>query len=342
MGWLAGWNYRKSHDITGAANAGTNYQMRVIVHYGAGADSGEDVYLNGKCETDFGDIRFTDDDGTTELDYWMESKVDSDNAVIWVEVKDDLDSNQSIYIYYGKSGESTTSDGEATFLLYDDFLSAVLDLAKWVDISQAAGVVDPTVDYLEMRSNAGSNTAARIESVNGFTGGLRILVQWNPYQKGTVELKWNSQETLREAGGLYSYAGFGKKGNVNEGFYVRETYNSVPYEDSDVVGLTANIWRDKQTRFDDNLVEHWIDDNGTPYTQTVTPLQGSRIAQSHKVWIEANNWNAGSGTVICRWKYFCLMKYTNPEPAHSTWGNEESLLKPSGGIVPIMEILGMI
>jgi len=116
MAWLSGWNYRKSHVINSASGAGTNYQIKIKVHYGSGSDSGEDVYLNSKCRTDFGDIRFTDDDGTTLLDYWMETKVDSDYAIFWVEVKDDLSSSDvTIYIYYGKSGATTTSDIKKTF-----------------------------------------------------------------------------------------------------------------------------------------------------------------------------------------------------------------------------------
>jgi len=104
MGWLTGWTYRKSHVINSASGAGTNYQVKIKAHYGSGTDSGEDVYLNGKCRTDFGDIRFTDDDGETELDYWMEEKVDSDYAVFWIEIADDLSSsNATIYIYYGNS-----------------------------------------------------------------------------------------------------------------------------------------------------------------------------------------------------------------------------------------------
>ncbi|MHA1216589.1 MAG: DUF2341 domain-containing protein, partial [Candidatus Thorarchaeota archaeon] len=84
--------------------------------------SGEHVYLNSKSRTDFGDIRFTDDDGSTLLDYWMESKTDGDQAVFWVEVADNLTaSDATIYIYYGKSDATTTSNGTATFLLYDDF-----------------------------------------------------------------------------------------------------------------------------------------------------------------------------------------------------------------------------
>ncbi|MDH7607713.1 MAG: DUF2341 domain-containing protein, partial [Candidatus Bathyarchaeota archaeon] len=110
-GWLSGWNYRKSHIINYASGAGTNYQIKIKVNYGSGTDSGENVYLNGKCRTDFGDVRFTDDDGVTELDYWMEDKVDSDYAIFWVEVKDDLSSQaQTIYVYYGKADATSVSD----------------------------------------------------------------------------------------------------------------------------------------------------------------------------------------------------------------------------------------
>ena len=120
-GWLSEWNYRKSHVIQNASGAGTNYQIRITVHYGAGTDSGEHVYLNEHCKTDFGDIRFADDDGTTLLDYWMEEKVDSEYAIFWVEVKDDLSSsNATIYIYYGNPSASTTSNGKNTFPFFDD------------------------------------------------------------------------------------------------------------------------------------------------------------------------------------------------------------------------------
>ncbi len=66
---------RKSHVIYGAAGAGTNYQIRIKVHYGSGTDNGEDVYLNHNSRIDFGDVRFVDDDGTTELDYWRARKI---------------------------------------------------------------------------------------------------------------------------------------------------------------------------------------------------------------------------------------------------------------------------
>ena len=56
--WLSRWQYRKKHEVNGStAGAVTDYQIRIRVHYGSGTDDGEDVYLNEKCRTDFGDIR---------------------------------------------------------------------------------------------------------------------------------------------------------------------------------------------------------------------------------------------------------------------------------------------
>ena len=76
MGWLSGWQYRKSHEIEGSsAGAQTNYQVKIIVHKGTGTDSGEHVYCNNHCQDDFGDIRFTKSDGVTELDYLLNGRV---------------------------------------------------------------------------------------------------------------------------------------------------------------------------------------------------------------------------------------------------------------------------
>ncbi|MHA2265944.1 MAG: hypothetical protein ACXAEN_26420, partial [Candidatus Thorarchaeota archaeon] len=45
--WLSGWSYRKFHIILGSAGAGTNYQVRIIVHFGSGIDDGSEVYCDG-------------------------------------------------------------------------------------------------------------------------------------------------------------------------------------------------------------------------------------------------------------------------------------------------------
>ena len=171
MAFLSGYSYRKSHDLTGETGAGTNYQVRIVVHYGTGTDSGEDVYLGSKSETDFSDIRFTDNDETTELDYWIQEKTDSDKAVVWVEVADDLGSNTTIYIYYGNSGVSDASDGEATFLFFDDFEDASIDTNKWVKEAENGSITE-SGGYLRVGGGvtSGQYGWSSLGSSPGYTG----------------------------------------------------------------------------------------------------------------------------------------------------------------------------
>lgn len=133
--WLTGWNYRKQLDLDPVGDCSyqnfTYYQIELDVNYGSGSDSGNSIYCNSHGQTDFDDVRFTDDDGNTELDYWIEEKTDSDDATFWVEVADSLSSAQTIFIYYGNSTVSTTSDADETFVFFDDFESGNLD--KWTN-----------------------------------------------------------------------------------------------------------------------------------------------------------------------------------------------------------------
>lgn len=94
--------------------------------------SGDDneVGLNGKCQADFDDVRFTDNDGITLLDHWRESYTVSDSATFWIQVQDSLSVDAAIYIYYGNSEVSTASNGDDTFDMFSDF-SRHMDLDSW-------------------------------------------------------------------------------------------------------------------------------------------------------------------------------------------------------------------
>jgi hypothetical protein len=128
--WLAGWSYRKVHLIIGSiAGAQTNYPIMITVHYGSGSDIGGDVYLEGNCRTDFGDVRFTDSAGPN-LDYWMQQETDFLEAVFWVKIPyiPSSPGYATIYIYYGNATASAASNGSNTFTFHDDFET---DLSKW-------------------------------------------------------------------------------------------------------------------------------------------------------------------------------------------------------------------
>ena len=131
--WLSGWEFRKAHLITGSAGAGNNYQVKIVVHYGPGSDSWADVYCNHNCQSNFGDIRFTADDGISLLHFWREEVVASDHAVFWVQITGNLSLDVSIYVYYGNPTAVSTTNGDATFIFFDDFESGAFNPSKWED-----------------------------------------------------------------------------------------------------------------------------------------------------------------------------------------------------------------
>ena len=119
---LDGRDYRKSLHIDSTADwALTNYQKKITINYTSWSDSSLNMYTTN-CETDFWDIRFTTDDGETELDYYMVQKKDSDKAVFYVEI-DSIPSSWGvdIYVYYWKTWATTTSNGANTFDMFEDF-----------------------------------------------------------------------------------------------------------------------------------------------------------------------------------------------------------------------------
>lgn len=123
------WPLRKAVTIdnTGNANTLTNYQVQISVTY------------DSDMQADFDDIRFTDSDGATLIDHWLETKTDSTSATFWVEIPSiSASSNKTIYMYYGNSTASSISSGDNTFLFFDDF-SSELDVATtgWDDHAES-------------------------------------------------------------------------------------------------------------------------------------------------------------------------------------------------------------
>ena len=147
MAWLSGWTYRKPVTISRATGAVTDYQMGVLVGESSGA-TGEAVDCGGLCKSDFSDLRFTSDDGMTLLDYWIESvsgATPNQMATIWVEFDSIGTSATTFYMYYGNSAASAVSDGEATFLFFDDFPGASLDGTKWSTSGSPVITVDSSI-----------------------------------------------------------------------------------------------------------------------------------------------------------------------------------------------------
>jgi hypothetical protein len=121
----ASWLYRKAIVIgqTDDLGPGIYYQVKLLIGKSNGADL-EDFDCENHCEEDFDDLRFTKDDGTTLLDYWIESSGASGTsylATVWVEAEmEDAAADTTIYVYYGNVGAPAASSGANTFIKFDD------------------------------------------------------------------------------------------------------------------------------------------------------------------------------------------------------------------------------
>jgi hypothetical protein len=112
MAFPQDWGNRYALRIDGSVDGElTDYQIDVGVGYRSGMKS------------DFGDIRFTSSDGTTELKYHLVSKTDGDVARFVVKVPSIAASPSvtTVYVYYGNSSATTTSDPANVYDIFDDF-----------------------------------------------------------------------------------------------------------------------------------------------------------------------------------------------------------------------------
>jgi hypothetical protein len=307
--WLTGWTHRKSHLINYASGAGTLYQKQITVHYGSGTDGDDDVYCNSHCRTDFGDIRFTDDNGTTLLDYWMESKTDGDYAVFWVEVADDLSTqNQTIYIYYGKSDATTTSNGTNTFLSFDDFSDGEYTTnPTWTAESGTWSAADYTLkgttlvdDWYTVRTpSTNVNCAWRYKFKMGGTG--------------TWHQQYFEFMTATDSYSILIY-------NEGAAAQIRLYYDTTAgkYLEGDILASFAWIpdtnWHIIEIRRTSaGLMKVFLDgvEKISVTHTTITTSQYIRVGEDN------------TGTSDSFDEVF-IRKYVNQEPSHGSWGIEES------------------
>lgn len=129
--WNSSFPYKRNVTINNTQNSNvlTDYQVAVNITY------------DDDMQVDFDDLRFIDDDDATEIDYWLETKLNSEWAYVWVEIPTiPASDTKDIIIYYGNSEVSTTSNADATFDVYSDF-SCVADPCLDADLYNSTNAI---------------------------------------------------------------------------------------------------------------------------------------------------------------------------------------------------------
>jgi len=226
--------YSKEITISNSGSELTSYQILVTVETAS-------LVSAGKMRSDGGDIRFLDSN-SANLNYWLESGMNSESTQIWVKVPSIPAGTSTINMTYGNLSASSESSGDNTFLFFDDFESGLLDTAnKWNIDESTTPVVELYDGSYRLKTSDRTATVTKTRSWAGyvFEGEMRINsfsypgLIYNSYQEDYYyDLYWGSGEMWRHYGGIdtraseFSY-GWTPTGNIWYNFKVLSNGNNV-------------------------------------------------------------------------------------------------------------------
>jgi hypothetical protein len=325
MAFPTDWLYRKAFTLSHAGAAVTAYQVRVLVGESSGA-AGEEVDCGGLCKTDFADLRFTNAAGTA-LDYWIESvtgATPNQLATIWIECDSIETGATTFYMYYGKSDATAVTNGDATFLFFDDFNDASVDSAKWTNTgnhTESGGTLNKTANNQNQgfpvigKTNIAHPCVLRAKEKAGSDwstadAAWAVVVAW--------DTAWATQGYL--GGHYYLNAGtdyWGLYGTVGPTF---NSTNESMVADTYYL-LDLKIHATKQYLFVDNVQKGVI--------TTAAPAASKPMFLTHS--------SSSTSNYTTYYDYVFARKWVTDEtePANGGWGAREDLAA-AGGVVPVM------
>jgi len=105
------WGQRKRVRILNNDNqAYASTAVKIIVNY------------ENTMQPDFEDLRFTSDNGLTEIPFWIERYTASTEAQVWVRVPSlPASGYATVFMYYGNNSAVAAGSGTTTFVAFDDF-----------------------------------------------------------------------------------------------------------------------------------------------------------------------------------------------------------------------------
>ena len=290
-------------EITGSSSALTGYQVLVT------ADTAS-LISAGKLRSDCGDLRFTDTDGATLLDYWIESGCNSASTQVWVEAPSIPTGGTTIYMYYGNSSASSASNGTNTFEFFDDFEGTELD-ADWTTENVVSGQLSYSVSdsHFNIHHQNGTTWHGKYfkRSVN-FAGNFALFAQME-HKSNQVDISyftievWDNSSQIAHGGiydcGTYSHHRtqrvYGVKSSVSDGSNVYQAER--PY---------------RIERLEDTMKVYIEDVERASNTATETITEIRILFQTYASY--GNSWS--------KWDIIRVRKYASPEPETCAGGEE--------------------
>jgi len=325
MAFPVGWGYYKTHTINGSSGGlQTNYVIPIVVHKGSGSDSGADVYLGSNVRDDFGDVRFTNADGSSELNYYLVQYISGDKALFMVEVPSipASPSTVDIRVYYSASGETTTSSGADTFVEFEGW-----EGTSSIDTDGASGITlaDETTTVKEGSKAKKNTTDAQAHKTK--------MQNDNSYDPSNYRIEgWGR---LVSGGGTNENLGSGLhvcgSAASNNGYQViidqRSSVSPQIRENTDYAGRTdgamatsldtwyfLSIYRDSSNNLKAEIYTETALYNQSPSSTTTRTSETTHTGGYHGIYTYNTNHSI--------WDAIWVRKYVDPEPSHESWGSE--------------------
>lgn len=174
--FAAGWGFKREITINNIGPTAANAVIRVQL-------SGSDFDF-AKAKPDGADVRFSatkslKGDG---LSYWIEKWNDNGLTTLWLKVPSLKAGKTSVFIFYDNETAPAVSNGDATFLFFDDFESGDFS-KKWTNTS--IGEVAEKDGYLKLKETDGQDG---IITANFEVTGKMIIR--TVYQRGNGDEHW--------------------------------------------------------------------------------------------------------------------------------------------------------
>lgn len=322
--WLTGWDYRKNFTFAADADIGNNpLAIDVTVWYGSGTDAANNVYLNTHCQTDFDDIRFTSDDGSTELYYWRETYSSSTSATFWVNVTLPAAGVAYGHIYYGNDAVSTTSNGHNVMNFFDDFETN--DLTDYWEVIDDDWSITTTSQYVKY----GSYAAFGDSGAGGAGRSLQqdTLINETTWADGSFPLMLHAWVKLTSVSGD-EYQSYARESNADVVYWsmIHEddwcTYNTVDsYQNYATACFSTQTWYRLEVGM------HFGNNQLTPYLDRVVKTTKTLYDRNKNGVVDIDNTilytdpTAGRDFILD--DYYIRVWAGVVEPYLYNWGEEE-------------------
>jgi len=322
--WNSSWTRRMNITINNTQNSYTltDYQLAVNITY------------DSDMVSDFSDLRFTwynsTADSETEIPYWVEKKVDSSWAYIWVKVIEiPASSYATVYVYYKNPSAASESNGTAVFEFFDDFSDG--DFSGWnLEGSSTGDSASASNYYFELTKGGTDGSFWYSHTFSALTT-LKLLFYWNVSSSTGAH---GAATLLYDASGLRGPWTYQSPYDSNWYYYVQGVGYNVPF-----TGAQENVWyrhiyliNTTSDTFD------WYVYNSTnlALVNSSTNLD-FREATGDITEIRVHVYWANE---ISAWDNFAISKYSSPEPTYSI-GSEESYGPPPDTCTPGANIWNM-